>query len=83
MHGQGEHLLVSRKDARCAVALVHIQINDGHLQGLLVHTTPLGLHQARGHGRIVEHTKTAALVRIRVVRAACQVGRHALSAKQG
>ena len=40
--------------------------------GLMV-AVPLGLHQPRRHRRVVEHTETAALVRIRMVGAAGDV----------
>jgi hypothetical protein len=45
-----------------------------------VAAVPLGLHQPRRHGHVVEHAVARALVRIGVVRAAGQVGGHALAA---
>ena len=78
MQGQCEHGGVARKHMGRPIALVHIQINHRHFHVLAVVPTCLGLHQACGHGDVVEHTKAPALMRIGVVRAARQVAGHAL-----
>ena len=77
---QGEHAGVLPEDAGRAVALVHIQVDHSHLQRSTlraVKAAPFGLHQARGHRRIIEDTKAAALLSAGVVRAAGHVGGHA------
>jgi hypothetical protein len=48
--------------------------SHGHLQSLSTAPVPLGLHQARGHGHVVEHAIARALVGVRVMRAAAQAG---------
>ena len=64
---------------RSAIALVHIQIDHRHLQVRAPRpgtAAPLGLGQPGGHRHVIEYTKSAALVRISVVRATRQIGRH-------
>ena len=77
MQRQGEHRGVVTKNMRCAIALMDIQIHHRHLQRPALLPRPLGLHQASGHRHIVEDAKPAALVRVSMVGAACQIRRHA------
>ena len=76
---------ILRKDARRAVALVHVEVDDRHLQRAArsVPTRVLGLHQSRRHRGVVEDTEAAALVGIGVVGAASDVGGHALACQCG
>ena len=79
VQGQGENAGVLPEDAGRAVALVHIQVDHSHLQRCALgamKAAPFGLHQACGHGRIIENTKAAALLSAGVVRAAGHVGGH-------
>jgi hypothetical protein len=59
---QREHRRIAREDGRRAVALVHVQVDHGHARraGAGLAARVLGLHQARGHGHVVEHAITAA-----------------------
>ena len=57
-----------------AIALVHVQIDDRNLEHAGVPPCPLSLHEARGDCGVVEHTKPATLVGIRVVGTAGNVG---------
>ena len=75
MQRHGEDAGVALKNPCRAIALVHIQIDDRHGQGLAMAARPFGLHQPGTHGGVVEDTKTAALVGIGMVGATSQVGR--------
>ena len=76
VHGQGEHAVIDLKNMRCAVALVHIQVNHRHLQSFSLMTRGFGLQQTRRHRHVVEHTKTATLVGVSMVGATGQIGRY-------
>ena len=82
MQRQSKHAGVVGKNTGCAIALVNVQVNDGNLKrraGIFEVPRPLGLHQAGSNRHIIEDTKPAALVCIRMVRAACHVGSDALA----
>ena len=61
---------------------MHVEIDHGHPKQAPFMPMPFGLHQARGHGDVVEHAIAAALARVGVVGAPGQIGGHALTAKQ-
>ena len=67
---------------RSAIALVHVQINHGHLQGLRAAWVGLGpfrLHATRRHCHIVEHAKATAFAGVGVVCSPRQVARQAVA----
>jgi len=78
MQRQGEHRRVILENRRCAIALMHIQVDHQHLQWPPGAPKPFGLHETGGHRQIVEHTKTAALGHPGMVSAPGQVGGNAL-----
>lgn len=65
MQRQGEHAVVALKDMGRAIALVHIQVDDRHLQRPARSIVQvIGLCLPGSHRHIVEHTKATALVGI-------------------
>ena len=78
MHRQGKHRWVIGKDMRCAIALVHVQIDHRDLQLLALAPPGFGLHQTGRDGDVVEHTKATAFVGVGMVCAPRQIARHTL-----
>ena len=78
---QRKHRIVACKDAGRAVALVHVEVDHRHARrsGELALRHLLALQHARRHGDVVEHAIPAARISTGVVRAAGQIGRHALA----
>jgi hypothetical protein len=75
MHGQRENRLVAPEDVSRAVALVDVEVDDGHPQVAPLRAPPLGLHEARGHRGVVEYAEAPALVRVGVMGPAGDVRR--------
>ena len=65
---QREHRGVVAQDLGGAVALVHVEVNDGHPP-----RTAFGLHQTRGHRHVVEAAEPLATVGAGVVSATGQI----------
>ena len=71
--GESEDAVITRQNARRAIALMHIAIDDQHALGAV-----LRLHGAGGDGGIVEDAKTFTAIAKGVVGATRQVGRDAI-----
>ena len=61
---------------------MHVEVDHPHAQQAAMVAVHLGLHQPCGHRDVVEHTVARALVGMRVMRAAGQIGGHPLAAEQ-
>ena len=79
---QGEDGRVIAKDRRGAVALVNVEVDHCNAKEVAMPPVPLGLHQPRGHRRVVEHAIAAAAIGVGVMRTAGEVGGHTLSQRR-